>query len=58
MGRFNVELEVANYGDIELARRGLLKPGQVRRQIIQGVVDSGAARFVLPQAVVEQLASQ
>ncbi|MBI1917138.1 MAG: clan AA aspartic protease [Planctomycetes bacterium] len=55
VGRFNVEFEVANYGDIELARRGLLKPNQVRRQMIHGVVDSGAARFVLPGAVVKQL---
>jgi len=55
VGRFSVEFEVGNYADIELARRGMLKPKQVRRQMIRGVVDSGAARFVLPGAVVEEL---
>ncbi len=55
MGRFSIEFEVANYDDIALARRGLLKRNQVRRQRIQGLVDCGAARFVLPQTVAEQL---
>jgi predicted aspartyl protease len=55
VGEFNVEFVVANYGDIELARRRLLPPEQVRRQTIEGVVDSGAAKLVLPQAIVKQL---
>jgi clan AA aspartic protease len=55
VGRITIEFEVANFGDVEMARRGKLPPDQVRRQKITGVVDSGAARFVLPQAVVKQL---
>jgi predicted aspartyl protease len=55
VGRFAVDFEVANFGDVELAHRGLLRPDQVRRQMIRGVVDSGAAPFVLPQAVVKEL---
>jgi predicted aspartyl protease len=55
MGRFNVEFEVANYGDMVLAQRGLLPANQVRRQTVQGVVDSGAARLVLPQSLVKTL---
>jgi predicted aspartyl protease len=55
VGRFSVEIEVANYGDLELARRGLLPPDQVRRETIPGVVDSGAVRLVLPEAVVQRL---
>ena len=55
MGRFSVELEVANYGDLALAQRGLLPPDQVRRETIQGVVDSGATKLVLPEAVVKRL---
>jgi len=55
VGRIAVEFEVANYGDVDMARRGLLPADQVRRQTIRGVVDSGAARFVLPRAVVQQL---
>jgi predicted aspartyl protease len=35
--------------------RGLLPPDQVRRETVRGVVDSGAAKLVLPQAVVERL---
>ena len=55
VGRFNIEFEVANYGDMSLARRGLLPADEVRRQTITGVVDSGAAKLVLPQAVVKRL---
>jgi predicted aspartyl protease len=55
VGRFSVSLEVANYGDLIKARDGLLPPDRVRRQTIQGVVDSGAAKLVLPQSVVKQL---
>jgi predicted aspartyl protease len=55
MGRFSVEIEVANNDDLALARRGLLPGDQVRRQTISGVVDSGAAKLELPQAVVKQL---
>jgi len=55
MGRFSVEFEVANYDDLILMEHGLLPPDQVRRETIQGLVDSGATRLVLPQAVVKRL---
>jgi hypothetical protein len=55
VGRFNVEFEIANSDDLALVRRGLLPPGQVRRQRIPGVVDSGAAKLVLPGAVAREL---
>jgi clan AA aspartic protease len=55
VGRFSVDFEVANNDDLALVRRGLLKPGQVRRATISGVVDSGAAMLVLPQSVVKRL---
>src|SRR5713226_3958676 len=55
VGRFSVDIEVANNDDLALVRRGLLQPDQVRRETIQGVVDSGAAMVVLPQAVVKRL---
>jgi predicted aspartyl protease len=55
VGKFSVEFEVANYGDLELARRGHLLADQVRRQRIPGVVDTGAAKLVLPSAVVKDL---
>jgi predicted aspartyl protease len=55
VGRFRVEVEVANNDDLALVRRGLLPPDQARRETIQGVVDSGAAKLVLPEAVVKRL---
>jgi len=55
VGRVTVELLVANYGDLALARRGLLAEDKVRRQTISGIVDSAAARLVLPQGLVTQL---
>jgi hypothetical protein len=55
VGRFSVEIEVANNDDLAVARRGLLPPEQVRRETITGVVDSGAVRLVLPEAVVKRL---
>jgi len=55
VGRISVEIEVANYGDLTLMQRGLLPPDQVRREMVQGVVDSGATKLVLPQSVVKRL---
>lgn len=55
VGRFKVDFEIANYGDMAMAKRGLLPKDQVRRQIISGVVDPGAFKLVLPEAVVKKL---
>ena len=55
VGRFSVEFQIANQEDLTLARHGVLKADQVRRQTISGVVDCGAAMLVLPQAVVKDL---
>ena len=55
MGRISVELEVANDGDLALMHCGLLPADQVRRETIQGVVNSRAMKLILPQAVVKRL---
>ena len=55
VGRFSIEFQVANRGDVIKARDGLLAEDQVRRSTIRGVVDSGAGRLVLPRVVVQQL---
>jgi len=55
VGRINVNFEVANNDDLALMYRGHLQPEQVRRETISGVVDTGAAMLVLPQAVVKRL---
>jgi predicted aspartyl protease len=55
VGRISVDIEVANNDDLALVRRGLLRPDQVRRETIRGVIDSGATKLVLPQAVVKRM---
>jgi len=55
VGRFSVEFEVANYADLIRAQDGTLPADQIRRETIQGVVDSGATKLVLPRAVVKRL---
>ena len=55
VGRFAVEMIVANNQDVQMASRGVLAPDQVRRITLQGGVDSGAHYLVLPQAVADQL---
>lgn len=55
LGRFSVDVEIANNDDLALMHRGLLQPAQVRREIVPGVVDSGAAMLVLPQSIVKRL---
>ena len=55
MGRFSVELDLANNDDLALAKAGVISPDQVRRTRVSGVVDTGAARLVLPESVVRTL---
>jgi predicted aspartyl protease len=55
MGRITVEFSIANYKDVVMADAGSLPPDQVRRATLQGVVDTGATRLVLPESIVQQL---
>ena len=55
VGRFSVEIEVANNDDLALVRRGALPQDQVRRQTIRAIVDSGATKLVLPESLVKEL---
>ena len=55
MGRITLEFSIANYADVVLARNGGLVPDQVRRVTLNGVVDTGATRLVLPESAVTQL---
>ena len=48
MGRFKVDVELANYDDVVAAKLGQIDAAQVRRVTVQAVVDSGAIRLVLP----------
>ncbi len=55
MGRFSVELKLANNEDLALASRGKINADEVRRATVRGVVDSGATRLVLPKRIVQEL---
>ena len=51
MGRFSVDLEITNNSDLVLAAHGHLDPSRIRRTVIAGVVDPGATKLVLPEAL-------
>ena len=55
VGRFSVEFEVTNNEDLVRVKDGTIPPNKVRRCTVSGVVDSGAAMLVLPQAVAKNL---
>ena len=55
MGRFKMKVSLANHQDVADARRGMLAMEKVRRIEIDGVVDSGATKLVLPTAIADQL---
>ena len=55
MGRFSVDLFLANNRDIELAEEEKISAEKVRRLQLKGIVDSGAARLMLPAFVATQL---
>lgn len=55
MGRVTAEIALANYRDIIRAEDGDLSPQAIRRTTISGIVDTGAARLVLPQSAVDEL---
>jgi len=58
IGRFSVEFSVANNRDVVCLGHGVRIPEGVKHLVLSGVVDSGAARLVLPQRVVDELQLQ
>jgi predicted aspartyl protease len=55
MGRFAVEVNLANHEDAILVKAGSLEPDQVRRVRVSGTVDPGASHLVVPKSVATQL---
>jgi predicted aspartyl protease len=55
VGRFAVDVDLANDRDLGRAEDGRITPDQVRRVRIRGVVDSGATFLVIPESVAKQL---
>ena len=55
MGRFAVEVELSNRWDVLRLKAGQIPVEQVRHIRARGVVDSGAARLVIPASIAQQL---
>ena len=55
MGRVTVEFVLSNYADMKLLEAGYLTPDRVRRVTMNGVIDTGTTRLVLPQGVCDML---
>jgi predicted aspartyl protease len=55
MGRFSVQVELANNDDVVLAQLGQIKPGEIRRVTVAGLIDTGATRLVIPKRIAQQL---
>jgi predicted aspartyl protease len=55
MGRVSVEIALANYRDIVRADDGELLAKDIRRSSAPGIVDTGAARLVIPARVMHEL---
>ncbi len=55
MGEIRERVTLTNATDEDMAERGILPPGHVRRLTVEAIVDTGAVRSVLPQQVVNQL---
>jgi predicted aspartyl protease len=54
-GRLSAQFVVANNRDVVQAAPGVSIPEGVKHLVLSGVVDSGAARLVLPQSAVDEL---
>lgn len=55
MGRFSVDVELANHVDVATAKGGYIPTAQIRKAIVRGVVDTGATRLVLPASTITEL---
>ena len=55
VGRFTVEFEAANYGDLTRAEAGDIPPEEVRSVELTGWIDTGAHHVILPEFVGDSL---
>jgi clan AA aspartic protease len=55
MGEVRVKIKLANAVDEELVQRGLLNPNLLRTYETEALIDTGAVRTVLPEAIVQNL---
>lgn len=55
MDAVRVKVKLANAVDEELVQRGLLNPNLLRTYETEALIDTGAVRTVLPEAIVQNL---
>lgn len=55
MGVFSAEIELTNEADVILERAGHPRPGGVRHEPVNAVVDSGATMLVIPADLSQRL---
>jgi clan AA aspartic protease len=55
MDEVRVKIKLANAVDEELVQRGLLNPNLLRTYEAEALIDTGAVRTVLPEAIVQNL---
>ena len=55
MGLSYAEVEIANYDDIAAARRGTIRPDEVRRMKVNCLADSGALMLAINEDISTQL---
>ena len=55
MGRIDVTVKIANYIDMILTEEGVSGGQLVRKIELLGIVDTGAARLVLPKRIADEL---
>src|SRR5947209_3312561 len=55
MGVVHAEIELVNSGDIAIAKRGIIRPEEVRRIKVNALVDSGAYMLAINENIQQQL---
>jgi clan AA aspartic protease len=55
MGLIHAQIELINGGDLELARRGYIKPEEVKRISVTALVDTGSYMLAINETIQAQL---
>lgn len=55
MGEIRVKVQLENNNDIALFEAGVIKKNQMRKEVIDALVDTGAVEVLLPQDLVAHL---
>lgn len=55
MGEVKVEISLTNAIDLGMVRRGRMSPSEVRTEVVEALVDTGAVNCVLPPFLVDKL---